>query len=84
LSQFKEVEMPYKDVEELPEGVQNSLPKRAQEIYLAAYNNASEQYADPKKRRGKASLEEVAHRVSWSAVKQEYRKDRKTGEWVKK
>jgi len=76
--------MPYGDVKELPESVQSNLPKRAQEIYLAAYNNASEQYADPKKRRGKSSLEEVAHRVAWSAVKKEYRKDRETGEWRKK
>ena len=76
--------MPSKDVKELPESVKNNLPQHAQEIYLAAYNNAAEQYADPQKRRGKASLEEVAHRVAWAAVKQEYRKDRKTGEWVKK
>jgi len=76
--------MPYKAVEELPESVQNTLPKHAQEIYLAAYNNASEQYADPEKRRSKASLEEVAHRVAWTAVKKEYRKDRETGEWRKK
>jgi len=46
--------MPYKDVNELPESVRNSLPKHAQEIYLAAYNNAWEQYADPEKRRGTA------------------------------
>ena len=76
--------MPYQSVEELPESVQNNLPKHAQEIYLAAYNNASEQYANPEKRRGKASLEEVAHRVAWAAVKKEYKKERKTGEWRKK
>ena len=49
--------MPYKDVDELPESVQNSLPKHVQGIYLAAYNNASEQHADPEKRRCNASLE---------------------------
>lgn len=76
--------MPYRDIGELPESVRDSLPEQAQEIYLAAYNNATGQYADPKKRRGKASLEEVAHRVAWSAVKKEYRKDRETGEWKKK
>jgi cation transport regulator len=73
--------MPYIDVDELPESVKNSLPQHAQEIYLAAYNNASEQYADPKTRRGAASLEEVTHKVAWAAVKKEYKKDRKTGEW---
>ena len=74
--------MPYRDVDELPESVRNSLPPHAQEIYLAAYNNAAHQYADPQKRRRGASLEEVAHRVAWAAVKQEYRKDRNGGEWV--
>ncbi len=76
--------MPYKDVKELPERVKTNLPQHGQEIYLSAYNNAANQYADPHKRRGKASLEEVAHKVAWAAVKREYRKDRKTGEWVKK
>lgn len=80
----REVEMPYRDIGELPESVRDNLPQQAQEIYLAAYNNATEQYADPKKRRGKASLEEVAHRVAWAAVKTKYRKDRKSGEWVAK
>lgn len=76
--------MPYEYVEELPESIQNSLPEHAQEIYLAAFNNAFEQYRDPDKRRDKASLEEVAHRVAWAAVKKDYRKDRETGEWKKK
>jgi len=76
--------MPYQHVEELPESIQNNLPKHAQEIYLAAFNNAFEQYADPNKRRDRASLEEIAHRVAWAAVKKEYRKDRETGEWKKK
>ncbi len=74
--------MPYEDVEELPEGVKNNLPQHAREIYLAAYNNAAEEYADPQKRRGKAGLEEVARKVAWAAVKREYRKDPETGEWV--
>ena len=76
--------MPYKDVDELPESVQNSLPKYVQGTYLTAYNNASEQYADPEKRRGNASLEEVAHKVAWAAVKKEYKKDSKTGEWKRR
>jgi len=76
--------MPYQHVEELPESIHNNLPKHAQEIYLAAFNNAFEQYRDPDKRRDRASLEEIAHRVAWAAVKKEYRKDRETGEWKKK
>lgn len=76
--------MPYREVGELPRSVQDNLPKHAQEIYLTAYNNAAEQYADAEKRRGDASQEEVAHRVAWAAVKKKYRKDRQSGEWVPK
>ncbi|MFO7772623.1 MAG: ChaB family protein [Dehalococcoidia bacterium] len=76
--------MPYGNLDELPDNVRSNLPEQAQEIYLAAYNNAAEQYADPEKRRGQASLEEIAHKVAWAAVKQKYRKDRKSGEWVRK
>lgn len=76
--------MPYSSLAELPDSIQNNLPEHAQEIYLAAYNNASENYRDPAKRRGVASLEEVAHKVAWAAVKKEYKKDSTTGEWTKK
>lgn len=76
--------MPYQSVGELPESVRNNLPEHAQDIYLAAYNNALAQYEDPKKRRGGATLEEVAHKVAWAAVKKEYRKDKQSGTWEKK
>ena len=69
-----------KSLEELPKGVKDILPEHAQEIYREAHNNALVQYKDPKKRRGNASLEEVAHKVAWAAVKQEYEKDDKTWE----
>ena len=76
--------MPYeKSTEDLPKGVED-LPGHAKEIYMKAHNNALEQYKDPKKRRGRASLEEVAHKVAWAAVKQEYEKDEKTGKWKQK
>ena len=52
-------------------------------MYRAAHDNALDQYKDPSKRRGGASLEETAHKVAWAAVKQEYRKNSK-GEWVRK
>ena len=54
----------------------------AQEIYLAAFNNAWEQYRDPEDRRGKAPREEVAHKVAWAAVKQQYEK--KDDKWKRK
>lgn len=67
--------MPYESILELPEGVRNNLPKHAQEIYQAAYNNAWEEYGH---------VEERAHRVAWAAVKQKYVKDENTGRWKKK
>ena len=70
-------------IEDLPESVRNVLPEHAQHIYKEAHNNALEHYKDPKKRRGKASLEEVAHKVAWAAVKEKYEKDDKTGKWHK-
>ena len=35
--------MPYQQIEELPDSVRNYLPKHAQEIFLAAFNNANEE-----------------------------------------
>jgi cation transport regulator len=58
--------MPYKNLSDLPDSVRDNLPKHAQEIYQAAYNNAWEQYDHE---------EERAHRVAWAAVKNEYEKD---------
>ncbi len=76
--------MPYKSITDLPEAVRKHLPPHAQEIFLEAFNNAEEEYADPKKRRGESTLEEVTRRVAWAAVKKVYEKDEKTGEWKKK
>lgn len=76
--------MPYNDVSELPPGVQHSLPRHGQEIYLAAYNNAIEEYSDPAKRRGPDSAEAVARKVAWSAVKKEFKKDVGSGQWLQR
>lgn len=67
--------MPYKKISDLPESVQDSLPTHAQEIYRAAYNSAYEQYDDSQDR------EETAHKVAWSAVKNEYHKN-DAGTWI--
>jgi cation transport regulator len=74
--------MPYKKPEDLPESVRNVLPLHAQEIYLAAFNNAWSEYRKADDRQGDASREEVAHKVAWSAVKQGYEK--KGEKWRKK
>ena len=63
--------MPYNNIEALPESVRNHLPQHAQEIYLAAYNSAWEEYQHD---------EERAHRVAWAAVKRSYRKNEQTGD----
>ena len=74
--------LPYKTIKDLPENVRNVLPEHAQHIYLEAYNNAWEQYKDPKKRKLGLTREETAHAVAWAAVKKEYRKDESSGKWV--
>jgi cation transport regulator len=70
--------MPYDRLDELPDQVRGVLPKHAQEIYLAAYNNAWDEYKEAKDRKGDASREETAHRVAWAAVKAKYEKDGST------
>ncbi len=74
--------MPYRKRSDLPEAVKGSLPKHALDIYIEAYNNAWEEYADPADRRGEDTREEVAHKVAWAAVKKKYEK--KSGRWVAK
>jgi cation transport regulator len=62
----------------------DTLPSHAQEIYKKAHKNALKQYKSPtKRRRGKQeSREQVAHKVAWSAVKKEYKKE--GDRWVEK
>lgn len=68
--------MPYADISDLPASVRNHLPTHAQEIYLAAFNNAWDEYAQ------RADREIVAHKVAWAAVKKQYEKI--GTDWVKK
>ncbi len=74
--------MPYEKKSELPKQVRDNLPSEAQTIFKKSYNNAWDQYKDPKKRRGSDSREEVSQKVAWSAVKKEYKKS--GDKWVKK
>lgn len=66
--------MPYKSTQDLPDAVRDNLPGHAQEIFKEAFNSAWDEYADPDKRRGDESREEVSFKVAWSAVKNEYEK----------
>ena len=72
--------MPYPSLDDLPETVQENLPRHAQEIYKEAFNSAWDEYRDADKRRGDASREETAHKVAWSAVKEKYEKG-SDGDW---
>jgi len=74
--------MPYARNADLPKAVANNLPRGAQTIFRKAFNSAYEHYADPKKRRGRASRDTTARKVAWNAVKKEYKKN-KDG-WTKK
>jgi cation transport regulator len=65
--------MPYDNLEDLPESVRDNLPKHAQEIYRAAFNNAWDEYGHDEAR---------AHRVAWGAVEREYHKN-DSGKWVR-
>jgi cation transport regulator len=75
--------MPYERRSDLPDRVRGVLPAHAQDIYLAAYNSAWDQYEDPEERDADVSREETAHKVAWAAVKQRYEKD-DSGDWVEK
>jgi cation transport regulator len=65
--------MPYTITDDLPPSVRNHLPEHAQEIFLAAFNNAWHEYGGDEVR---------AFRVAWAAVKQRYRK--RGDRWVVK
>jgi cation transport regulator len=69
--------MPYATTSELPPAVRH-LPPHAQEIFLAAFNNAWQSYAD----RDPHEREETAFRIAWGAVKKRYRK--RADSWVPK
>jgi cation transport regulator len=62
--------LPYASIKDLPLPLQAHLPPHAQEIYLAAFNNAWTEYAS----RGPLQRERTAHRVAWAAVKRKYLK----------
>lgn len=62
--------MPYQDVQNLPDAVKQHLPKHAQEIFRAAFNSAEQEYEE----------EERAFRVAWAAVKRDYEKG-DDGDW---
>jgi cation transport regulator len=71
----------YKSTDDLPANLRQILPPHAQHIYMKTHNRAIEEYENPKSRKYGGSLEEVAHRVAWNAVKTKYYKNKNTGYW---
>jgi cation transport regulator len=69
----------YESTDELPDTVQDVLPKGAQELYLDAFNASWEMYDE--ETAGEMSQEAVANRDGWAAVKREYTRDDETGKW---
>lgn len=74
--------MAYKNVDDLPNSLINTLPKPATEIYRKAYNSAWDEYEDPATRQNDTSREETSHKRAWDAVKNKYEK--KDDKWVLK
>lgn len=72
--------MPYQSNAQLPESVTNVLPKHAQDIYRAAFNNAFDEYQSAADRQAGDDRETTAHKVAWSAVKNRYQKG-DDGQW---
>lgn len=66
--------MPYQTINELPEPLRNVLLDHAQVIFKEAFNNAYDEYKDPKDRREDISREDTSRRVAWAAVKRTYEK----------
>ncbi len=65
--------MPYATNTQLPERIRKALPKHAQDIFRAAFNNAYERYG--------AKNEARAFRIAWAAVKKSY-VQRAAGIWI--
>lgn len=65
--------MPYRTNTELPLRLRKVLPRHAQDIYRAAFNDAYAHYGRER--------EDIAHRVAWAAVKHRY-VQLKAGVWV--
>ena len=72
-----------KNISDLPKPVRDHLPKHAQELSKEPFNHAWNEYADPDKRRGHDSREEVAYKIAWVAVKHHYVKG-EGGDWYRK
>jgi cation transport regulator ChaB len=65
---------------DLPEELRYELPRRAQEIYQAAYNRVYETSMASGEDHDSQSIAETAHKAALLAVEMEYQKDEQ-GRW---
>ena len=63
--------MTYQQLDNLPSEVTEKLPKHGQQLFMAAYNAASDNGMDEKN----------ATKVAWDSVRNSYQQD-KDGNWV--
>jgi cation transport regulator len=67
--------MPYATNSDLPDRIHKYLPRHAQDIFRATFNNAYERYGPANEAR--------AFRIAWAAVKRSY-VQRSAGIWVRR
>lgn len=65
--------MVYQQINDLPAAVKEALPEHGQELFLEAFNKASEKYEE----------EDDATRAAWGAVRRDYQKC-DDGRWHRK
>ena len=63
--------MAYQQLEDLPQEVTQKLPQHGQQLFMAAYNAASDNGMD----------EKSATKVAWDSVSNSYQED-KDGNWI--
>mgnify|MGYP001060450092 CR=1 FL=1 len=70
----------YRNIQDLPAGIRQSLPEEAQSLYLDAFNHAWERAHASQDYQDEQSAREDADRRGWQAVTQEFRQ-REDGRW---
>ena len=67
--------MSYIELSDLPRSLRHELPRRAQEIYQAAYNRVYEVCMASENLYDHQAIAETAHQAALFAVRMEYEKD---------
>lgn len=65
--------MYYKQISQLPEEIQSTLPVSAQKEYLKIFNSAWEQYKGDPSVSEQEERKTTAHQVAWDAVEEQKR-----------